>query len=73
MVRRAADGARAADAGLFFIAFCRDPRTQYVPLQRRLSSKDLMSEYLRHNGSGLWAVPPGVHPGGYWGQSLFEA
>lgn len=67
------DGLGHLDAGLFFIAYCRDPRTQYVPLQRRLSSNDAMAEYLRHNGSGLWAVPPGVQPGGYWGQSLLEA
>lgn len=67
------DGLGHLDAGLFFIAFCRDPRTQYVPLQRRLSSNDAMAEYLRHTGSGLWAVPPGVDPGGYWGQSLLEA
>jgi deferrochelatase/peroxidase EfeB len=31
------------DAGLFFVAFGREARTQHVPLQRRLSSDDLMS------------------------------
>ncbi|HEX8498932.1 MAG TPA: iron uptake transporter deferrochelatase/peroxidase subunit [Actinomycetales bacterium] len=67
------DGLGHLDSGLFFIAFCRDPRTQYVPMQRKLSTIDLMAEYLRHTGSGLWAVPPGVAPGGYWGQSLLEA
>ncbi len=67
------DGLGHLDSGLFFIAFCRDPRTQYVPMQNRLASMDAMAEYLRHTGSGLWAVPPGVQPGGYWGQSLLEA
>ncbi len=67
------DGLCHLDSGLFFIAFCRDPQTQYVPLQNKLAANDAMSEYLRHTGSGLWAVPPGVQPGGYWGQSLLEA
>jgi deferrochelatase/peroxidase EfeB len=51
------------DAGLFFLAFVRDPRTQYVPMQTALARSDALSEYLRHTGSGLWAVPPGVPTG----------
>jgi deferrochelatase/peroxidase EfeB len=67
------DGLGRLDAGLFFIAFCRDPRTQYVPMQRKIASQELLAEYLVHTGSGLWAVPPGVGEGGYWAQSLLEA
>lgn len=48
------------DAGLFFIAFVRDPRTQYIPMQTTLARDDALSEYLRHTGSGLFATPPGV-------------
>jgi deferrochelatase/peroxidase EfeB len=61
------------DAGLFFVAFVRDPRTHYVPMQTRLSSHDAMMEYLQHTGSGLWAVPPGVRSltTGFWGETLF--
>ena len=59
------------DAGLFFICFQRDPRTQFVPLQRRLASSDALNEYIKHVGSGIFAVPPGAHPGGYVGQDLF--
>ncbi len=74
------DGLGRLDAGLFFIAFVRDPARQYVPMQNRLARDDLMSEYLRHTGSGLWAVPPGVPEGAalggtdgaYVGQALFE-
>jgi deferrochelatase/peroxidase EfeB len=66
------DGLGRLDAGLFFIAFVRDPRTQYVPMQSRIARNDLLSEYLVHTGSGLWAVPPGVPDGGYWAQPLFE-
>ncbi|MDQ1634444.1 MAG: deferrochelatase/peroxidase EfeB [Frankiaceae bacterium] len=59
------------DAGLFFLAYVRDPRTQFVPIMQKLAQNDAMNEYLSHVGSGLWAVPPGVQPGGYWGSGLF--
>jgi deferrochelatase/peroxidase EfeB len=65
------DGLGHLDAGLFFICFNRDSRTQFVPMQRQLSTKDKMMEYLEHTGSGLFAVPPGVSKGGYWGDTLF--
>jgi deferrochelatase/peroxidase EfeB len=60
------------DAGLFFIAFQRDPRTQFVPLQRKLSASDALNEYIEHVGSGLYACPPGVTgPDDFWGKALF--
>jgi deferrochelatase/peroxidase EfeB len=60
------------DAGLFFIAFQRDPRTQFVPLQRKLSTNDALNEYIEHVGSGLYACPPGVSgPDDFWGKALF--
>ncbi|WP_223627640.1 iron uptake transporter deferrochelatase/peroxidase subunit [Microbacterium sp. EST19A] len=57
------------DAGLFFLSYQRDP-AQFISLQRRLST-DLMNEYIRHVGSGIWAVPAGVSPGSYVGAELF--
>ena len=45
------------------VAFVRDPRTQYVPMQTVLSRDDALMEYLVHTGSGLYAVPPGVPDG----------
>ena len=51
------------DAGLYFVAFVRDPRTGFIPVQTALASKDLLSEYLLHTGSALAAVPPGVPDG----------
>jgi deferrochelatase/peroxidase EfeB len=59
------------DAGLFFLAYVRDPRTHYIPMQTKIARDDGMSEYLQHTGSGLFAVPPGVQSGGYVGQTLF--
>ncbi|MHA6796696.1 iron uptake transporter deferrochelatase/peroxidase subunit [Pseudonocardia bannensis] len=67
------DGQGHLDAGLFFIAFVRDPATQFVPMQRALSTKDVMMEYLEHTGSAVFACPPGLGPGSYWGQALFDA
>lgn len=58
------------DAGLFFLSYQRDP-AQFVTLQRHLST-DLMNEYIRHIGSGIWAVPPGAEAGSYVGAPLFR-
>ncbi|SFS74649.1 iron uptake transporter deferrochelatase/peroxidase subunit [Saccharopolyspora flava] len=65
------DGLGRLDAGLFFVCFNRDPRRQFVPMQRALARDDAMMEYLEHNGSALFACPPGVRPGEFWGQGLF--
>lgn len=58
------------DAGLFFLSYQRSPE-QFVTLQKALST-DLMAEYLRHVGSGLWAVPPGAAAGSFVGAGLFD-
>ena len=69
------DGSNALgrlDAGLFFVAFVRDPDEHYIPMQTRLSSQDGLMEYLQHTGSGLFAVPPGVRSrSGFIGETLF--
>jgi deferrochelatase/peroxidase EfeB len=66
------DGLGRLDAGLFFMAYQRDPRTQFVPVQRQLASKDVLNEYIKHVSSGLFACPPGVRGADdYWGRALF--
>jgi deferrochelatase/peroxidase EfeB len=61
------------DAGLFFIAYQKDPRKQFVPIQTQLGTRDLLNEYIRHTGSGLYAVPPGLSAAGDWfGKALFR-
>ena len=60
------------DAGLFFICFQRDPRRQFVPIQRRLSRQDALNEYIVHVASGLYAIPPGASPNGYVGETLLS-
>jgi deferrochelatase/peroxidase EfeB len=66
------NGLGRLDAGLFFIAYVRDPRTHYIPIQAKLGLSDGMSEYLQHTGSALFAVPPGVRQGEYLAQALFS-
>ena len=55
--------------GLFFIAFMQNP-SQFVKLQTSLAG-DALNEYIHHTGSAVFAVPPGVRPGQYWGDTLF--
>ncbi|OZF00921.1 deferrochelatase/peroxidase EfeB [Rhodococcus sp. 15-2388-1-1a] len=65
------DGFGHLDAGLFFIAYCRDPLTQFVPMQLALSRKDALNEYIQHVGSAVFACPPGVEESEFWGSTLF--
>lgn len=60
------------NAGLFFISFQKDPQ-QFITVQKNLAKNDRMNEYVKHVGSGLWAVPPGVQQGSFVGASLFLA
>ena len=59
------------EAGLFFIAFQRDPEKQFVALQRKLGQFDALNEYIKHVGSAVFAVPGGTKPGGFVGEGLF--
>jgi deferrochelatase/peroxidase EfeB len=62
------------DAGLFFIAYQRDPHRQFVELQRRLGAGDALNEYIKHTASAVFAVPPGVRGQDDWlGRRLFGA
>jgi deferrochelatase/peroxidase EfeB len=56
-------------AGLFFIAYQRDPHRQFVPIQQALAV-DVLNEYIVHVSSGLFACPPGPTNGTYWGKTL---
>ena len=67
------DGKGHLDAGLFFLAYMRDPHTQFVPMQRTLASQDRLKEYIQHVGSAVFAIPAGLAGGDYWGHAVFEA
>lgn len=57
------------DAGLFFISYQRSPE-QFISVQRNLAT-DALNEYIKHVGSAIFAVPPGVANGSYLGAGLF--
>ncbi|MET9617101.1 iron uptake transporter deferrochelatase/peroxidase subunit [Kitasatospora indigofera] len=67
------DGLGRLDAGLFFLAYQRDARNGFIPVQTSLAARDVLhDEYTRHVGSGHYACPPGIRkPGEWFGQALF--
>ncbi|MFD5766045.1 iron uptake transporter deferrochelatase/peroxidase subunit [Streptomyces sp. NPDC127049] len=66
-----ADG--TPDAGLLFICWQADPLRGFVPVQRKLDRGDALSPFIRHESSGLFAVPGGAAEGEYVGQRLLES
>ncbi|MEV6651119.1 iron uptake transporter deferrochelatase/peroxidase subunit [Streptomyces sp. NPDC051219] len=67
------DGLGRLDAGLFFLAYQRDMRTGFIPVQRSLARADVLNEYIQHVGSAVFAVPPGVRDkDDWWGRALFS-
>jgi deferrochelatase/peroxidase EfeB len=61
------------DAGLLFQCYQRDPRTGFTKMFEKMAKFDMLNQFTTHVGSGLFACPPGVKPGEYIGQKLFEA
>ncbi|MFI1930679.1 iron uptake transporter deferrochelatase/peroxidase subunit [Streptomyces sp. NPDC020330] len=61
------------DAGLLFICWQADPFRGFVPVQRKLDRGDALSPFLRHEASGVFAVPGGAAEGEYVGQRLLES
>ncbi|MGW5123782.1 iron uptake transporter deferrochelatase/peroxidase subunit [Streptomyces sp. NPDC004069] len=67
------DGLGRLDAGLFFLAYQRDPRNGFIPLQRKLAAHDALNEYIQHVGSAVFAIPPGVRDThDWWGRTLLS-
>lgn len=60
------------ESGLLFEAFANDPVKQFLPVQRRLAELDMMNLWTTPVGSGVFALPPGCHRGGFIGDRLFE-
>ncbi|MGW4836992.1 iron uptake transporter deferrochelatase/peroxidase subunit [Streptomyces globisporus] len=61
------------DAGLLFICWQADPFRGFVPVQRKLDRGDALSPFLRHEASGVFAVPGGAAEGEYVAQRLLES
>ncbi|MFD7436925.1 iron uptake transporter deferrochelatase/peroxidase subunit [Streptomyces sp. NPDC059861] len=66
------DGDGVPDAGLLFICWQADPLRGFVTVQRKLDRGDALSRFVRHEASGLFAVPGGAAQGEYVGQELLE-
>jgi len=60
------------DAGLFFLAYQRDPRSGFIKLYERMSRFDMMNQFVTHVGGGLFACPAGAREGEFIGQHMFE-
>ena len=60
------------NAGLFFIAFQRDPRTQFIPIQQRLARERRDERVRPARRIGVFAVPPGAKQGSFVGAGLFD-
>jgi deferrochelatase/peroxidase EfeB len=56
--------------GLLFLAYQRNPR-QFIGIQRRLGERDdALGEFIVHEGSALFACPPGSRKDGFIGDAL---
>lgn len=60
-------------AGQLFCCFQGDPRTGFIPIQRRLSQSDALNTHTQHVGSAIFAISPGMRPGQSWSDALFGA
>lgn len=58
------------DAGLLFLTYNADPTQQFVPAQRALATNDDLNRFLEPTATGIFAVPRGVRPGGWFGEGL---
>lgn len=61
------------DAGLLFIAYQRDVRTGFVPIFKRMARMDMLNQFTTHTAGAIFAIPGGIAPGGYLGQTLFDS
>jgi deferrochelatase/peroxidase EfeB len=60
----------APAVGLLFLCYQRDPRHQFIPIQRQLAARDSLNQFISHIGSAIFACPPGAASGSYVGETL---
>ncbi len=61
------------DAGLFFLAYQRDPRAAFIKIFERMSKFDMLNQFVTHTGGGIFACPGGAAEGEFVGQRLFQS
>lgn len=59
------------DVGLLWTAYQKDVSKQFLPVQRRLESFDLLSKWTTPIGSSVWGIPHGVTKGNVLASDLF--
>lgn len=64
------DPSGASDLGLLFCSYQADIGAQFVPMQQRLADQDLLNTWVTPVGSAVFAILPGVQPGGFLGEGL---
>jgi len=64
-------GEGISNSGLLFVSYQADVDRQFVPLQQRLDTLDLLNQWTTPIGSAVFAIPPGCSPDGYIGDTLF--
>ena len=67
----APSGGGVSNSGLLFASFQADVDAQFVPIQTRLDTLDLLNEWTTPIGSAVFAIPPGCTMNGYIGDTLF--
>lgn len=70
MVRRGFNYSEAGESGLLFVALQADATRGFIPVMSRMAAGDDLNRFVTHVGASVFALPPGVPEGGYWGQSL---
>jgi dye decolorizing peroxidase len=70
MVRRGYNYTEAGESGLLFIALQADATRGFIPVMSRMASGDDLNRFVTHVGSAVFALPPGVREGEYWGEGL---
>ncbi len=63
----------AYDAGLFFLAYQRDPRDGFIRIFETMAKLDALNQFTTHTGSAVFACPRGIQTGEFIGAALFAS
>lgn len=61
------------DAGLFFLAYQRDPQDGFVRIFEPMAKLDALNQFTTHTASALFACPRGIQTGEFIGEALFAS
>lgn len=61
-----------SDSGLLFLAYQRNPITQFVPVQQRIADFDALNPWVTPVGSAVFAILPGIEEGQFFGEQLLS-